>query len=729
MFRSRALPYPTSANQLILVSFLALYWELAFIRWAPMQVRLLAYFSNYLLIAALFGIGLGMLLARNRRRLGVYFPIGLFGLTFLILALEKANFVIPLVSEGEFVWNYLAHIEPGGAVSYGLLIGLFFAVVGVFVLLGQEVGLALKPFASLTGYSFNILGSLLGVLGFALVSYLETPPPVWFAIGIALHATYLLSLRGALGQVVLASVLLLGVVAMTGQDAWGQNGVVERYWSPYYEIEVSPIAGVQSGAFDVVVNKDSHQQALDLSGDGQLGPDLAGRRRLYDMPYRFNEPHRVLILGAGTGNDAAAAVRNAPDAVVDAVEIDPVIARIGSQHPEHPYAEPNVHLVIDDARSYIQHTDEQYDLIVFGFLDSHRLFSHMSSVRMDNYVYTLEHFQQVRKRLAPGGVVAVTFTVHEKWIAERISTLLEEVFGHPPLVYQGNQSGWGTLFLAANDPLAAPDDSLQLTAAEAAGIAPQRSRATWQYTDVEGFLPAGMLEGDALVVRDDWPFLYMRSASIPPNYVLVLALTAVGALLLIGRLVPRMDVRSTGNWRFFLLGVAFALLQTRGVTEVALIVGSTWTTNSIVISATLLMILMANMVVARWRVNLAVAYAGLFAVLVLNYLIPLQVVLSLDFSVQVAFAGIRVGAPLFFAGIIFARYVQEARELSAAIGANLIGAVVGGLLEYTSLIFGLRPLYLFAIAFYALAAVIASGLPGRASSDAESSTLPAANEA
>ena len=324
----------------------------------------------------------------------------------------------------------------------------------------------------------------------------------------------------------------------------------------------------------------------------------------------------------------------------------------------------------------------------------------------------------------------LSFTVHEKWIAERISTLLEEVFGHPPLVYQGNQSGWGTLFLAANDPLAAPDDSLQLTAAEAAGIAPQRSRATWQYTDVEGFLPAGMLEGDALVVRDDWPFLYMRSASIPPNYVLVLALTAVGALLLIGRLVPRMDVRSTGNWRFFLLGVAFALLQTRGVTEVALIVGSTWTTNSIVISATLLMILMANMVVARWRVNLAVAYAGLFAVLVLNYLIPLQVVLSLDFSVQVAFAGIRVGAPLFFAGIIFARYVQEARELSADHWGQPDRRRRGWALGvHASLIFGLRPLYLFAIAFYALAAVIASGLPGRASSDAESSTLPAANEA
>ena len=63
-------------------------------------------------------------------------------------------------------------------------------------------------------------------------------------------------------------------------------------------------------------------------------------------------------------------------------------------------------------------------------------------------------------------------------------------------------------------------------------------------------------------------------------------------------------------------------------------------------------------------------------------------------------AGLRVAAPMFFAGIIFARWFERTDTPSAALGANLIGAVVGGLLEYLSLVVGLRQLYLLALLFY-----------------------------
>ena len=203
---------------------------------------------------------------------------------------------------------------------------------------------------------------------------------------------------------------------------------------------------------NVTVNKDSHQQALDLSRRPTTDPYIAGRARLYNLPYAFATPERVLVVGAGTGNDTAAALRNAPNAQIDAVEIDPVIARLGrTLHPERPYDAPNVNVIIDDARSFLQKSDERYDLIVFGFLDSHRLFSHMSSVRMDNYVYTRENFRRVRERLTDDGVVAVTFTIHEKWIADRIFTVMTDAFGHPPLVYQGDANGYGTTFLVGTE--------------------------------------------------------------------------------------------------------------------------------------------------------------------------------------------------------------------------------------------------------------------------------------
>jgi len=77
------------------------------------------------------------------------------------------------------------------------------------------------------------------------------------------------------------------------------------------------------------------------------------------------------------------------------VDIDPTIIQIGRAiHPEKPYASPQVNLIVDDARSYFKKTQGQYDLVVYSLLDSHTLFSSMSSLRLDNFVYTVEGFRE-----------------------------------------------------------------------------------------------------------------------------------------------------------------------------------------------------------------------------------------------------------------------------------------------------------------------------------------------
>lgn len=697
-----------ASGRLVLISFLSLYLELTFIRWAPMQVRLLAYFSNYVLIAALLGLGLGMMLSERRRRLLVIFPAALTAMVIAVLVLERKNFVVPLVTDGQFIWNYLATIRPSGLLAYGVLVGFFLAVACLFALIGQEVGRALRPFSSLTAYSLNVFGSLLGVAGFAVVSFMEAPPPAWFAVGGVVLLAYIWSSAPTTKTFVFAVLWVVATVLIVAGDATA--GDVERRWSPYYEIEATNIVrnGVNVGS-NITVNKDSHQQALDLSdGSTTNDPYIAGRARLYNLPYSFGTPERVLIVGAGTGNDVAAALRNAPSAQIDAVEIDPVIAQLGkSLHPEHPYDDPAVDVIIDDARSFLKKGDETYDLIAFGFLDSHRLFSHMSSVRMDNYVYTRENFRQVRERLSDDGIVAVTFTVHEKWIADRIFTVMTDAFGYPPLVYQGDSDGWGTTFLTGRTPLTVPESSLviDLTTAEREVFA-DRDRITWRYSDTEGYLDTALLSDDAELLTDDWPFLYMRSRSIPPNYLFALVLTLIASLLLVWRAVPSIDMKRPSNWNFFALGAAFALLETRGITEVALVFGSTWLTNTVVIGAILTMILLANVVVSRWHPPLRFVYLGLFAAVVIDYVFPLQRLLGLSFWAQVVAAGLRVAGPMFFAGIVFARWFERTDTPSAALGANLIGAVVGGLLEYLSLIVGLRQLYVLALLFYLASAVI-----------------------
>jgi hypothetical protein len=331
----------------------------------------------------------------------------------------------------------------------------------------------------------------------------------------------------------------------------------------------------------------------------------------------------------------------------------------------------------------------------------------MSSVRMDNYVYTRENFARVRDRLTEDGVVAVTFTVHEKWIADRIFTVLSEAFGHPPIVYQGDANGWGTTFINSSTPLVAPEGSTRIDLSTAQReLVHGGNRITWRYSETEGYLPDGFLSGDAELLTDDWPFLYMQSRSIPPNYLFALFLTVAASIALVWKTVPRIDVKQRTNWNFFALGAAFAILETRGITEIALVFGSTWLTNTVVIGAILVMILFANLTVSRWQPPIHWIYACLVLVLLANYLFPLQTLLGLDFWVQVVAAGVRVAAPMLFSGIIFARWFGKTTNPGASLGANLVGAVVGGILEYLSLVIGLRLLYLVALFFYLCSAAM-----------------------
>src|SRR5205814_2660303 len=87
----------------------------------------------------------------------------------------------------------------------------------------------------------------------------------------------------------------------------------------------------------------------------------------YQWPYMAfgNTFNNVLILGAGSGTDVAAALRHGVEHV-DAVEIDPVIIRLGkAYHPNHPYDDPRVTVVNDDARHFLRTSTKKYDLVVF----------------------------------------------------------------------------------------------------------------------------------------------------------------------------------------------------------------------------------------------------------------------------------------------------------------------------------------------------------------------------
>ncbi len=655
--------------QLFLVSFVSLFLEMTFLRWAPAQFRVLAYYSNLVLIACFLGLGLGCLLAPRKRDLSAFFPALLLGAIGAILAARGYQFHF---THGEGFQLWQTNVLEGGKVARdldlkALLLGAFALSTLLFVPIGQLLGRALAPHPPLAGYAINILGSLAGVAAHAALSYFSLPPTLWFGVG---AAAWLFALRARPGAILAGLPFLAAALFLLARDDRG------FLWSPYYKIKlvsILPGQGIDSRfGFSLDVNEDYHQNAMNLSDAALQDPEIVSWqawRVMYDAPYRYAEGReRVLILGAGTGNDVAAALR-AGARRIDAVEIDPTIAELGRRHPEKPYADPRVTLHVDDARSFLRRATGPYDAVVFGFLDSHRLFSSMSSVRLDTYVYTVECLRRVRELLGPNGLASLSFCINQEWIARRLHKMLELAFGTPPAIVKG-------------------PDEIHLVFLAGPGL--------------ESRLPPTLLQaGDLPPCTDDWPYLYMQQRAIPEDYWFVIG--AVALLAIVSVLAAAPSARSVEP-HFFLLGAAFMLLETRSITVLALLFGSTWIVNAAVFTGILAAILGMTVLVDRVGFPRRLAYAGLAAALLASWLVPPSAFAGMG-AAGTAAATALLSLPIFFAAGVFAVSFRETPDPTRALGSNLIGAVLGGFAEYASLVVGLANLIPIAAGLYALSAL------------------------
>jgi spermidine synthase len=672
------------AARLFLAGCCALFWELALIRWLGSSIRIVAYYANFVLIAAFFGLGAGALLARYRIRL--------HRLLFPALALTIAagswfgDFLhLNLRDAGEYVWwGGPAGIPFAGARSATVLPGaLLLAIVYViaafvFLIFGQWIGKLFRPLPPLRAYSIEIVGSIAGILLFTLLAYLGLSPIVWFTIGFALVLPLLDRNRWDL-RIAVVAVVVAFVSALPQTKGF--------IWSPYYRIAVSPITSLQDAAtkkevrfreplgYAVHVNNDYHQMLLGLGRGAPHHPFVSEWRSLYDRPYaaaKFLPPGPILIVGAGTGNDVAAALRNT-DRRIYAVEIDPRIVEIGRRlHPEHPYDDPRVTVVVNDARQFFEDTDEQFALVVFGFLDSHTLLSNFSSLRLDNFVYTKESLEQVKRLLKPEGQVHLTFASNRPWIHKRFVALLDSVFDAKTRVF-ARTTGYTNGVVYSNLKAEAP-----------------RSHA-----------PAAAIR----IPTDDWPFLYLQEARIPRHYVIFMVL----ALLLASLSLLALPRGERGiRLPYFFLGAAFFLVETSNVIRLSLMYGSTWYVNVLVFTGILALVLLGNLTMAKiQRPRIGAIMVVLAASIGLGLLIPAGQLLAIRSEALQAIAAVLVYlGPVYCASLIFAALIRDEENLYQAYGSNVLGAVVGGVTEYFSLVLGFQLLLVITLGFY-LAAYVA----------------------
>lgn len=251
---------------------------------------------------------------------------------------------------------------------------------------------------------------------------------------------------------------LLALAVIISIPAGYTSNSIKSVWSPYQKLVVRTPNEQESGAYVIDVNNVGYQIMIDLSPQNiEQHPELFSPYQYglsqYDIPLKLHpDPKSFLVIGAGSGNDVAGAIRQGVDSITG-VEIDPAIIELGREfHPEHPYSNPNVKIVNDDARSFFATTIETYDVISFGLLDSHTTTA-MTNARLDHYVYTLESIKQARSLLNKGGIITLTFEARKPYIIDRMNTALTNVFGYPPMITRipSNPYGWGGVMFITGD--------------------------------------------------------------------------------------------------------------------------------------------------------------------------------------------------------------------------------------------------------------------------------------
>lgn len=691
-------------RELLIVSFLSLFAELMIIRWLATEIRIFAYFKNLPLMAAFLGLGLGFLWTHRQKdwmKTSSVCLLFLSGIMIFALALHFTflTFVDPfkfmlfgvgktsVAQTGFDVFNSLKTLV--------IMLGTFIMATMVFVGFGQRTGQLFEKLRPLQAYSWNVFGALLGTIIFSVLCWFNCSPGIWMLV-MAAGLIYLYPKRPAHYAIAVLGLLYIFWLAPFISKAYYGENYVQTIWSPYYRIDLAKekvdekVAGKKGlyYGYTVYINYDNFQQILDCTPENlaKMPPQISSQMRLaFERPYQIFDkpPEDVLILGAANGTDPAAALRCGVK-TVDGVEIDPGIVNIGrTLHPEKPYDKKNVNLYVMDARTFLRTTDKKYDLILFAYVDSHAAFSSLSSLRMDNYLFTRESLTDAAKCLKKDGVIVITFLSMADWLWEKHAKALGAATGTKPLGFCLNNGNVDVGTLVAGPGLSGRTPNVQ-------GLPPRT-------VDLNVETP---------ISTDDWPFLFLPKHEIPTVYMIPIFLVLAFGFALV---TPQMKEgrKDLLNWQMFLMGMGFMLLEVRAMSALSLLYGSTWIVNSTVISGVMVVILIANLVASKISRNLIYPVAGLVILALLgSTFTSLSDLAQLGSMTGQSLGTIIYLSPMVFASVMFALLFKETKSSSTALAFNITGGLIGVCLEYFSMLTGLKALGFIAMAIYGSVALI-----------------------
>ena len=677
---------------IILAAGLSLFLELSIIRIHSSFLHFFSFLKNISLISCFLGLGIGYSL-RNYKIFSINWIFPLLTIQIIILFLLSQtpistiliNPIAEQLAMGQDTARGFSHL----IIIYTFLIFIYLFNALCFVPIGHLIAVTMTPVSGLKAYGYNLIGSLLGIILFILFSFFWTPPSVWILISFLIF----LVINYKNKQKNLFSAFCVIIMAIFLSSSIKDNK--QTIYSPYQNISIEYL----TTPLNPIIMQTSHlfyQALLNLSEDltfiqRERSPgnifgyniDVDHEREFYDIPYKIKKKRieKILIVGSGAGNDVAAANRYNIKKIT-AVEIDPVIADIGKKyHPEAPYTNINVKLVIDDARSFIKNTEEKYDTIIYGLLDSQTNLSSKGGIRLDSYVFTLEAFEEAKKSLSENGFLYLSFFVQTPELGFKLFKMLEKTFGEKPIVLKSE----------TNDRYIF--------------ISKKNSSELFDLSKLKYFKKINNFDSSDYKIdlsTDDWPFIYMPQKVYPFTYLSIVCLLIFSSFIFINKI----NKIKKNNFSFicFFLGSGFMLVETKCITEIAKIYGSTWVVTSITIAVILLMAFIANyLIIKKVKINIIGIYILLFLSLITGYFFSkygFNFFNQKIFSILLPFV---LTLPLLFSGLAFSKEISRLNSASQALSANILGAMLGGFLEYNSMYFGLTFLYYLAGFLYFLA--------------------------
>lgn len=700
---------PVNASlALFAASFLSLFFELLIIRWLSSDFVSFGVFKTFPLVACFVGLGTGV--ARAELKNFKLAPLALLTCVVTTVVTSFAGYgYVAFPSLSMYQWAdptdktaLISQVLAFTPLIILLLMGPFGTMYGI----GNLIGHFFNKLTPLKAYCVDIGGAIAGSITFAALSFLSVSPN-WEIVLVS-------SMMGFLG-VRLLKVNVASLLALAASCVVVLLPIFnpkETTWSPYYRMDVQEISLPQqltkSGKKEdlgIILNTNrgfsqsfTNNNVVELNAEGEkteaartLRDFLLVRKEYYELPYSFCKPKEILILGAGSGSDVAEAVKQGVE-YIDAVEIDQGVIGLAKKYNPAVF-KPQVHYHLDDGRRFLTDTNKKYDLIILACLDSRAVSGSGSSLRTDCYIHTKQSYMDCVKHLKDDGIMVMSFGAsvegQSNWLRDRIFKTLEAVTGYPPIVMsdESAKTKWPAYFFVTGKPVR-----------DGVVKAPEGVKTELGWSTIK-MPPSAEVQG--IVLDDDWPFLYIREKALDLPYLFVLAVICV-ITLYVGRRVIWGE-KSACDLQLFGLGAAFILLELQAISRLSLLYGATWVTSSVVINGVLIMILASNFAILRASkpFNQNILYIMLFASILGSYFLPMQAVLAaMPGAAGMGTTTFVTLFPVFTAGLIFATAFKNATHPARSFAFNLLGSVLGGLLEYLSTYIGINNLLLVSLVLY-----------------------------